>query len=184
MTNANVNEDRLRNTSSDDRANRAMQDRAVTEDRVMSDDERIEMFRKQHFQHVLPDLPKIPGYHTCWLSTTNQSDTIAHRVRLGYEPVRREDIPAWNFDTVSLKTGEHAGLIGINEMVAFKLSEKLYQEYMRYAHHDAPNEQAQKLVSDVEELKAQAKASKTYIQQFDGSDDLVDELRKPKPMFE
>ena len=184
MTNASLNEDRVRRTGTDDRNDRAMADRAVTENRVLSDDERIEMFRMQHFQHVLPDLPKIPGYHTCWLSTSNQTDTIAHRMRLGYEPIKREDVPGWNYDAVSLKTGEYAGLIGINEMVAFKVPDRLYQEYMRFAHHDAPNQQAEKLVSDIEAIKAQAKASKSYIEQGDGQEDLAEELRRPKPMFE
>lgn len=184
MTNTNLNEDRLRRNDSDDRKNRAMEDRAVSESREMSDDERIEMFRMQHFQHVLPDLPKIAGYHTCWLSTSNQADTIAHRQRLGYEPIKREDVPGWNFDMTSLKTGEYAGLIGINEMVAFKIKNTLYQAYMMEAHHDAPNRQAEKLVSDVEAIKAQAKAGKAYVEQFDGQDEIEKELRLPKPMFE
>lgn len=184
MTDTEQNEDRLRRNTSDDRKNRAMEDRAVSENRAISDEERIEMFRMQHFQHVLPDLPKIPGYHTCWLSTTNQSDTIAHRMRLGYEPIRREDVPGWNFDATSLKTGEHAGLIGINEMVAFKLTDKLYQAYMNEAHHDAPNRQSEKLVQDVEMIKAQAKAGKSFIEQSEGQDGLSEELRKPKSRFE
>lgn len=184
MTNTSMNEDRVRRSGSEERESRAMNDRAITENRMLTDEERIEMFRMQHFQHVLPDIPRIPGYHTCWLSTNNQSDTIAHRMRLGYEPITREDVPGWNFDAVSLKTGEYAGLIGINEMVAFKITDKLYQAYMREAHHEAPNRQAEKLVSDVEAIKAQAKANKTYIDTFDGQDELADELRRPKPMFE
>ena len=184
MTNTALNEDRIRRTGGEDRKDRAMEDRAISENRVLSDEERIEMFRMQHFQHVLPDLPKIPGYHTCWLSTANQSDTIMHRMRLGYEPIKREDVPGWNYDAMSLKTGEYAGLIGINEMVAFKVSDKLYQAFMREAHHDAPNRQAEKLVNDVEALKAQAKANKTYLEQYDGQDAIEEELRRPKPMFE
>lgn len=184
MSNTSVNEDRVRRTGSDDRDDRAMKDRAITENRVMSDDERIEMFRKQHFQNVLPDLPKIPGYHVVWLSTTNQSDTIAHRNRLGYEPIRREDVPGWNYDQVSLKTGEYAGLIGINEMVAFKVTDKLYQAYMKAAHHDAPNEQSEKLVQDVEMIKSQAKSGKSYVSQYDGQDSIEKELRSATPVFE
>jgi len=184
MTNTSVNDARLRNNVSEEREDRAMKDRAITENRVMSDEERIEMFRKQHFQNVLPDLPKIPGYHVVWLSTTNQSDNIAHRIRLGYEPIKREDVPGWNYDQVSLKTGEYAGLIGINEMVAFKITDKLYQAYMKHAHHDAPNQQSEKLVQDVEMIKAQAKSGKSYVNQFDGQDDIEAELRKPQTVFE
>jgi len=55
---------------------------------------------------------------------------------------------------------------------------------MLEAHHVAPNRQAEKLVSDVEAIKAQAKANKTYIEQFDGQDEIEKELRLPKPTFE
>lgn len=184
MTKEATNEDRIRRNVSEDREDRAMNDRQITENRVLTDEERIEMFRMQHFQHVLPDLPKIPGYHTCWLSTTNQADTIMHRMRLGYEPIQRSDVPGWNYDAMSLKTGEYAGLVGINEMVAFKISDKLYQAYMREAHHDAPNRQSEKLVNDVEAIQAQAKANKTYLEQFDGQDAIKEELRVRTPTFE
>jgi hypothetical protein len=176
-------EERLRNTSSDDRTSRAMEDRAVVENREMTDDERIEMFRMQTFQHVLPDLPKIPGFHTCWLSTTNQSDTISYRMKLGYTPITRDDIPGWNFDHNSLKTGDYAGLIGMNEMLAFKISDKLYQAYMTQAHYDAPMQQDQKLINDIEALNAQAKSGKSYISSEEGMDEIRDGLRTKKPVF-
>ena len=184
MSNTSVNEDRLRRTGSEEREDRAMTDRPITENRVLSDDERIEMFRKQHHQNVLPDLPKIPGHHVVWLSTTNQADNIAHRMRLGYEPVTRADVAGWNYDQMSLKTGEYAGLIGINEMVAYKISDKLYQAFMREAHHNAPNQQSEKLVQDVDMIKSQAKSGKSYVAQYDGQDSIEHELRTPNPTFE
>lgn len=178
------NEDRIRRNGADIREDRVMQDRAISEDRVMTDEERLQLFRMQHFQHVLPDLPQIKGYHVCWLSTTNQSDTIASRMRLGYEPVRREDVPGWNFDQASLKTGEYAGFIGINEMVAFKVKDNLYQMYMKHAHHDEPNRQSEKLVQDVKSIQEQAKDGKSYVEQFDGQDSIEKELRAKQPAFE
>jgi len=183
MSNTEQNEDRLRRNTSDDRESRAMTDRAISENREMTDEERIEMFRTQHFQHVLPDLPKIPGYHVCWLSTTNQSDSIHHRQRLGYEPIKSEDVPGWAFDTFSLKTGEYAGLIAINEMVAFKVKDSLYQAYMTQAHHTLPAQQDEKLIHDVEQYNALLKANKTYIQTFDGQEDIAQNLRTKTPVF-
>ena len=90
-------DDRLKMDQGVSRRSRGMDDRKVTEDRVMSDDERLEMFRMQQFSDALPDLPIIPGYHMCWLSTTNSSDPIARRMRLGYTPVRSEDIPGFEY---------------------------------------------------------------------------------------
>lgn len=93
--------------SADNRENRAMADRAVTEDREISDNERVEMFRQQFFQSALPDLPKLNGWHTCWLTTTNPRDSIQTRLRLGYQPIKPEDVPGWEYATV--KTGEWNG---------------------------------------------------------------------------
>lgn len=183
MSTTEQNEDRLRRNTSDDRTNRAMEDRAVSENRELSDEERIELFRTQHFQHVLPDLPKIAGYHVCWLSTTNQSDSIHHRQRLGYEPIKSEDVPGWAFDTFSLKTGEYAGLIAINEMVAFKVKDSLYQAYMTQAHHTMPAQQDEKLIHDVEQYNALLKANKTYIEAEEGQKEIEQGLRLKKPVF-
>jgi len=175
-------EERLRNDSSDDRSNRAMADRAVTESREMTDADRIEAFRMSSFQHVLPDIPKIPGYHTCWLSTSSQTDTIMFRTRIGYVPVTREDIPGWDYDKMSLKTGEYAGLIGINEMLAYKIKQNLYEAYMMENHHDAPNRQDEKLVQDVKQIQGQAKSSKTYVESSEGNEEIEQTLQeKSKP---
>lgn len=140
--NSGAREDRRdmdRNVTDD----RHMEDREVTEDRVLTDEDRVDEFRQQFFQSALPDLPMIPGYHVCWLTTENPRDPIHARVRLGYEPIRESDIPGWNHS--SLKTGEWAGCIGINEMVAFKLPIHLYEAYMRINHHEQPLEEEEKL---------------------------------------
>jgi hypothetical protein len=71
-----MNDERFKKLAGVEREARAMKDRAVTENRDISDDERVEMFRQQFFQSSLPDLPKIPGWHMCWLTTTNPRDSI------------------------------------------------------------------------------------------------------------
>jgi hypothetical protein len=125
--------------------------------RVISDDERLDEFRKSFFQSVLPDLPPIEGYHVCWLTTTNPRDSIPMRVRLGYEPVKAEDIPGWEHAT--LKTGDYAGCIGVNEMIAFKLPMSLYERYMYEAHHVQPLAEEEKLASVMDVIQEQAAAA-------------------------
>lgn len=136
------------------RRSRHLQDRRVTQDRVLNDDERLEEFRQSLYQSVLPDLPKIPGYHVCWLTTNNPSDSIQRRLRLGYEPIRAEDVPG--YETMSLKTGEYAGCIAVNEMIAFKLPISLYERYMYEAHHNAPMNEEEKLSSIVDVIREEA----------------------------
>ena len=105
------------------RDTRGQENREVTENRDVSEDDRLEMFRNQLFNDALPDLPEIPGYHLCWLTTTNPRDPIHRRMQLGYEPVKPEEVPGMEY--ASMKTGEWVGFIGVNEMLAFKLPERL-----------------------------------------------------------
>lgn len=158
--------------SADNRENRAMADRAVTEDREISDQERVEMFRQQFFQSALPDLPKLNGWHTCWLTTTNPRDSIQTRLRLCYQPIKPEDVPGWEYATV--KTGEWNGFIGVNEMLAFKLPLSLYEKFMQEAHHDAPNREEEKLTDTAEFMEQQARASGSKLYEGDGMGDLRD----------
>jgi len=132
-----MSDQRVKKSEDPGRESRGMQDRVVTQDRKISDTDRLDMFRQSLFQSALPDLPEIPGYHVCWLTTTNPRDSIHSRRSLGYEPVLPEEVPGWDY--ASLKTGEYAGLIGVNEMVAFKLPMRLYEMYMNEAHHERPN---------------------------------------------
>lgn len=162
-----MTDERLKKTAGDSRTNRVLQDRAVTESRELSEDERVAMFRQQFFQSSLPDLPAIPGWHTCWLTTTNPRDSIQMRIRLGYEPVKADDVPGWEYAT--LKTGDWQGFIGVNEMLAFKLPLSLYEKYMREAHHDAPLREEEKLTDTAEFLEQQAKSSKSRITVGDGN---------------
>ena len=162
-----MHDERLRKSAGEGRASRAMEDRAVSESRDISDDERVEMFRQQFFQSSLPDLPKIPGWHMCWLTTTNPRDSSHMRMRLGYEPVKPEDIPGWEYAT--LKTGDWAGFIGVNEMLALKLPISLYEKYMLEAHHNAPLREEEKLTDTAEFLEQQARASKSSIQVGEGN---------------
>jgi hypothetical protein len=130
-----------------------MKDRNVTQDRELSDDERVEEFRQQFFQSALPDLPKIRGYHVCWLTTENPRDPIHGRVRLGYEPIKTADIPGW--DHALIKSGEWEGCVGVNEMVAFKLPIELYEQYMRINHHESPLREEEALSSQLREIEAE-----------------------------
>jgi hypothetical protein len=163
---------KLKRASDPARADRAMDDRAITENRVVSEEERVALYKAQFNQHILPDLPEIPGYHVCWLTTTNPRDSIHMRMRLGYEPIRAVDIPGYDF--YAMKTGEWAGFIGVNEMLAFKLPMTLYQRYMNEAHVVAPYNEQQRITQVIDDLTDQAQRQGGDIIEGDG----FAELRK------
>jgi hypothetical protein len=131
-----------------------------SETREITSADRLAAFQRQLFQSALPDLPPLPGFHVCWLTTTNARDPIAGRLRLGYELIRCTEIPEFNH--TELKLGDYAGCIGVNEMVAAKLPLHLYEMYMNEAHHVAPLQEEEKLqsVTQVIAEEAQRKSGK------------------------
>lgn len=101
---------------------------------------------------VLPDPPKIPGFHLAWLSTNNPYDPIHSRMRLGYTPVRPNEIP--DFDpSLNMKTGDFEGAVACKEMVLFKIPDERYQDIMAELHHTMPNEEDTRLRASVEALE-------------------------------
>lgn len=168
-------DERLKKELGVGRQSREMEDRKVVENREVTDDDRLEMFRAQLFNDALPDLPHMPGYHMCWLTTTNPRDPIHRRIQLGYEPIKASDVPGMEF--ASVKTGEWAGLIGVNEMIAFRLPETLYQRFMQEAHHDAPLREENKLAETAEIMRQQAEGSGSTLFEGDG----LMEMREHNP---
>lgn len=157
------------------RDTRRAQNREVTESREVSEDDRLEMFRNQLFNDALPDLPDIPGYHVCWLTTTNPRDPIHRRIQLGYEPVKPEEVPGMEY--ASVKTGEWSGMIGVNEMLAFKLPLSLYEKFMQEAHHNAPLREEDKLAEVAKMMRDQAERAGSTMYEGDG----LTEMREHNP---
>ena len=149
-------ESRLKKSlSAGGRNDRASEDasRKAPEEKFISTQERRRMWSEEWTQSALPKLPEIDGWHLCWLSTTNSYDSIDKRIRLGYVPVKSEEIPG--YEDYRVKAGEHVGYISCNEMLLFKLPMDIYQEVMTYHHHDQPREEAEKIRVQVANLQGQ-----------------------------
>ena len=135
------------------RHDRASEDasRRAPEDKFISSQERRKMWSEEWTQSALPKLPSLDGWHLCWLSTTNSYDSIDKRMRLGYVPVKADELPG--FEDYRVKSGEHVGHISCNEMLLFKLPMDIYQEVMTHMHHDKPREEAEKIKVQMENLQ-------------------------------
>ena len=129
---------------------------AVRGDRASSDDERTQkdgtsltlaerraMLRAEWQSDVLPAPPPVPGWHFCWLSTTNSTDPIYKRIQKGYELVKANEIPG--FKQYRVNEGEYSDCIACNEMILSKIPEDLYQDIMAYLHHELPMEEEEML---------------------------------------
>lgn len=121
------------------------------EDKFISAQERRKMWSEELTQSALPKLPNMDGWHLCWLSTTNSYDSIDKRMRLGYVPVKADELPG--YEDYKVKSGEHVGFISCNEMLLFKLPMDIYQDVMTYHHHDKPREEAEKVRVQMENLQ-------------------------------
>jgi len=176
-----MSSDRLKHTADAARRDRAMEDRDVAERVELSDEQRVAMFQQSFHEAILPNIPEIPGYHVCWLSTTHPGDSIQRRFQMGYEPIKAEDVPGWTHH--SQKSGEFAGFISVQEMLACKIRNDLYQRFMKAVHHDAPRAEEQRMaeVADMirDRLSEASSGGDERVQLFEG--DGMTALRKPAP---
>jgi len=146
----------------------------------LSDEERAALFFGALSQSALPDLPEIPGYHTCWLTTTHQSDTLAKRRRLGYTLIHADELGA-EWRSMGVGSGEHAGCVMCNEMIAAKIPRRLFNYLMQQAHHFAPLAEEEKIRAAIDQAKDALEDRGSYLQEGDAMPGLV--KRAPAPTF-
>ena len=116
-------------------------DRVGQDGTALSAAERRRMLRQEWVQEVLPTPPEMPGFHLCWISTTNSTDPVHKRIQLGYTPVKAAEIPG--FEQYKIGGGQFDGCVACNEMLLFKIPVEVYQDLMTIYHHDMPLEQEQ-----------------------------------------
>lgn len=123
-------------------------DRVQQDGSALTAAQRSRLLRDGFTNEILPTPPSIPGYHLCWLSTTNSQDPIYKRVQIGYTPVRCSDVPG--FLQTQMQGGEFDGCVACNEMLLFKIPEEIYQEIMMINHFERPNEEEQVLKANAQ----------------------------------
>jgi hypothetical protein len=173
-----------KNLSAGGRENRGAtvdKSRAAPEDGFVSSEERRRMFRSEWLQEALPTPPEIPGFHLCWLSTTNQYDPIHKRLRMGYTPVKAEELPG--FENFRVKAGEHEGFVACNEMVLYKMPEEVYQDIMTEMHHNAPLDEQEKIKVQQDQLLNAKDSGGKRLGQVEG-DGMNFDQTVPVPVFE
>ena len=122
-------------------------DRVTQDGSTLSAEQRRRLLRAEWVQEVLPTPPAIPGFHLCWVSTTNSTDPISKRMQIGYTPVKLSEVPG--FSQYRVQAGEFEGCVACNEMLLFKIPMERYNDLMTIYHHDMPNEQEQAIYDRV-----------------------------------
>ena len=144
-----------------------VKDRMAAEDPNMkSKRERAEAFRDKWQNSALPDIPGVtsPGFHLCWLSTTNNYDSIDKRMALGYEPVKAAELGKGFEALGKMSSGKFEGCVSCNEMVLFKLPEEIYQEVMRMMHLEDPLEHQRNITAAVRSTAQDGKGGRSILE--------------------
>lgn len=152
----------------------------------LSDDERFAIFESGVNQGVLPSLPRMPGYHVCWLTTVSLSDTIQRRQQLGYELVYDHMIPGWRGGMTSEgmegKPDPYPGVVRVREMVAARIKITLYNRYMKHLHERMPLADEEKLRHRVDQMKDGMGKFGSRFEEEDGTANVVNRAA-PMPDF-
>jgi hypothetical protein len=127
----------------DDRGgeDRAFSARDWERENAPTDPARRRAFRERWAQSHLPNLPRKPGWHRCWVSTNHPLDTVARRIAVGYRVIQLEELKTegWAPEQSSVKDGGAPdNTVRWREMIGMECSEDDYQAYMREFHHDQP----------------------------------------------
>lgn len=152
----------------------------VASETDIAEDEFFAMFEDSINQSILPNLPKMEGYHVCWLSTSSARDTIPNRQRMGYQLITSEMCPGFEQAT-SVKSSAFPGVISINEMVAARIPVRLYERMMRRVHHELPAAEEAKMRAMLDQKKAEAEEIGGKLIEGDGMSSLG--KRVPAPSF-
>lgn len=155
-------------------------DRVQQDGLALSAEERRRMLRQDWVQEVLPTPPKIPGFHCCWVSTTNSTDPVYKRLQRGYTPVKSSEAPGLG-SQYTVSGGEFDGCIACNEMLLFKVPEEVYNDLMAIYHHDIPLEQEESIYERVRNLQSQDSTGRNLVTEEEGFNRLG--RRVPTPTF-
>jgi hypothetical protein len=149
-----------------DRAGEVVASRNTASEADLARKERLDAFRDKWANSALPDLPKdiIPGFHLCWLSTTNTYDSIDKRMALGYEPVKAGELGKGFEALGKMSSGKFEGCVSCNEMVLFKLPEDVYQEVMRMLHLEDPLEHQRNITAQVRDTAQGNKGGRSVLE--------------------
>lgn len=173
-------DDRLKKSAAESvRGDRVEADASRTEldGTALSMEERRRMIRSEWSQDVLPSPPEVPGWHYCWLSTTNSTDPIYKRMQKGYEPVKATDVPG--FAQYRATQGEFEGCVACNEMLLFRIPEELYQEIMTIFHYERPNEEEEILRANAVNNINERDSNGRNLGEMDGFESLARKVRPP-----
>lgn len=143
---------------------------------------RLALLRNGLESDVLPSVKEgEPNMHYCWLSTTNQTDPIHRRLRLGYVLVKADELPEFKGD-YRVSSGQFEGCICVNEMVLSKIHKRLYDEIMIISHHERPMQEEELIKQNASKSETDREGTKLggFDKEDQGFRNIVNRRQTPK----
>jgi hypothetical protein len=168
-------------SQSESRKDRSTEDKERFADNAL--ESKLRAIRTGWSDNILPDIIGEPGYHYCWLSTTNQSDPIYRRLRIGYELVKFDELKYLG-EQNRVQSGEFAGCVSINELILAKIPNELYQEIMCINHYERPLQEEELLRANLESDEQDSDGRRLGQSYGDGIENLGRRVNNRRPMFE
>ena len=172
---------------SEDRSSRASENSSRENENgtALTMAERIAILRDEYTGDILPDVSKSrgidPEMHYFWASTTNQTDPIYKRLRMGYELVRADELPELATE-FRISSGQYEGCISVNEMILLKIPKVLANELMKINHHERPLAEEQRVQDNavVKQEDREGKKLGGFDEEDEGFKHIVNHRRDPK----
>lgn len=185
MANLNSDDRLVKSAGNNVRSDRSTADASRTEKdgSALSAEERRRQLRQDWVQEILPTPPKIPGFHVCWLSTTNSMDPIYKRMQRGYIPVQSSEVGNYAGMSSVVKDGEFQGCVSCNEMLLFKIEQQMYQDLMAIYHYDMPMEQERGIYEKVVGGTGNVDSNGRHLDVVEGEFNSLGNNRSPTPTF-
>lgn len=159
----NFGDARLKKDAGDSvRGSRAASDmeRTNNDGSALTAEERRRLLRQDWVQNILPTPPDMPGFHCCWLSTTNSTDPIYKRIQRGYIPVKATEVVGFG-NQFTVQGGEFDGCVVCNEMLLFKIDVQTYHDLMTIYHYEMPNEQEMAIRERVDNVQEHTRSGES-----------------------
>lgn len=134
---------------------------------ALSREQRLQMLRDEFKQEALPSVPAQPGWHYCWLTSNSSWDPLSKRERMGYEPVKPDEVRGFSVERM---TTAGDGLVRCNEMILYKIPLEIYEMIMREFHHDQPQREEEALKARLKQ--GNADSSGRDLDEVEGFEDL------------
>lgn len=152
--------------------------REFTQNRELSDEEFEATLKETSGGVLLPNPPRVNGYHTMWAAqAVNSAGSYIRYQQKGYSFVEQTECPGY-YPHLAEHGEMFIGKITYGDLVAVKISDVRFQMIMKHNHHDLPLDSERNIEAEARN-NLQYRGQSTY-RNDDGSNTSLGKARQVK----